>query len=142
MSPRDILYSGVFHSRQSATFEYFRSNGVLIQISRFPARRLLDGQEIKASRMDDSRSSYVEDRSPKEDTGAEHCQNIETDRRGYPPKGIQSRPVPQFASLIQFNQFNGQEAPPIGGASFTLAKSPTYAFAPTCWSGGRELGRS
>jgi hypothetical protein len=122
MSPQDILYSGVFHSRQSATFEYFRSNGVLIQISRFPARRLLDGQEIKASRMDDSRSSYVEDRSPKEDTGAEHCQNIETDRRGYPPKGIQSRPVPRFASLIQFNQFNGKEPrqrrarPPLGSS--------------------------
>ena len=55
--------------------------------------------------MDDSRRSYVEDRSQKEDTGVKHRQNIETDRRGYPPKSIQSRPVPRFASLIQFNQF-------------------------------------
>jgi hypothetical protein len=65
--------------------------------------------------MDDSRRSYVEDRSQKEDTGVEHRRNIETDRRGYPPKGIQSRPVPRFATLIQLSQFNGKEAPPIGG---------------------------
>ena len=79
--------------------------------------------------MDNSRRSYVEDRSQKEDTGVEHRQNIETDRRGYPPKGIQSRPVPRFASLIQFNQFNGQEAPPTGGLSFTLAKSPNLRLS-------------
>jgi hypothetical protein len=83
--------------------------------------------------MDDSRRSYVEERSPQEDTRAEHCQNIETDRRGYPPKGIQSRSVPRFASLTQFSQFNGREAP---SASFYSAKSPTCTFAPTCWSGG------
>src|SRR5271169_5652979 len=81
----------------------------------FPTWRFSYGQEIKASRVDDSRRSYVEDRSQKEDTGVKHRQNIETDRRSHPPKGIQSRPVPRFASLIQFNQFNGQEAPPIGG---------------------------
>ena len=97
-------------------------------------------EEIKASRVDDSRRSYVEDRSQKEDTGVKHRQNIETDRRSHPPKGIQSRPVPRFASLIQFNQFNGQEAPPIGGASFTLANpqlTPSRRL-----SGGRELSRS
>jgi hypothetical protein len=70
--------------------------------------------------MDDSRRSYAKDRCQKEDTGVEHCQNIETDRRGHPPKSIQSRPVPRFASLIQFNQFNGKEPhqrrarPPLG----------------------------
>jgi hypothetical protein len=74
--------------------------------------------------MDDSRRSYVEDRSQKEDTGVEHCQNIETDRRGYPPKGIQPRPVPRLASLIQFNQFNGKEAPPLMGAFILLREIP------------------
>jgi hypothetical protein len=75
--------------------------------------------------MDDSRRSYVEDRSQKEDTGVEHRQNIETDRRGYPPKGIQSRPVPRLASLIQFNQFNREEVPVTsGGLSFYSAKNP------------------
>src|SRR5207344_567407 len=96
----------------------------------FPTWRFLYGQEIKASRVDDSRRSYIEGRSQKEDTGVEHCQNIETDRRGYPPKGIQSRPLPRFASLIQFNQFNGQEAPTIGGAFFYLPKPPPTPFPP------------
>jgi hypothetical protein len=106
----------------------------------FPTWRFLYGQEVKAPRVDDSRRSYVEDRSPQEDTRAKHRQNIETDRRGYPPKGIQPRPVPQLASLIQFNQFNGKEAPPqIGGLSFYFAKFPTNAFGPTFWSGGHEL---
>jgi hypothetical protein len=53
-----------------------------------PNLESLYGQEVKASRVDDSRRSYVEDRSPQEDTRAKHRQNIETDRRGYPPKGI------------------------------------------------------
>src|SRR5271169_1835807 len=88
--------------------------------------RFLYGQEIKASRMDDSRRSYVEDRSQKEDTGVEHRQNIETDRRGYPPKGIQPRPVPRLASLIQFNQFSGQEAPVTSGSSVGLAAVVTF----------------
>jgi len=74
--------------------------------------------------VDDSRRSYVEDRSPQEDTRAKHRQNIETDRRGYPPKGIQPRPVPRLASLIQFNQFNGKEAPPLMGAFILLREIP------------------
>ena len=49
--------------------------------------------------MDDSRRSYAEDRSPQEDTRAEHCQNIETDPRGHPPKGIQSLACPSIREL-------------------------------------------
>jgi hypothetical protein len=66
--------------------------------------------------MDNSRRSYVEDRSQKEDTGVEHCQNIETDRRSYPPKGIQSRTVPRFASLRAVQLAQESEAPPLCGA--------------------------
>jgi hypothetical protein len=107
----------------------------------FPTWRFLYGQEVKASRMDDSRRSYVEDRSPQEDTRAEHCQNIEADRRGYPPKGIQSRPVPRFASLTKFSQFNTREAPQ-WGASFYSAKSPTCTLRRLAGRAGRELGHS
>jgi hypothetical protein len=59
-----------------------------------------------------------------------------------PPEGIQPRPVPRLASLIQFNQFNGQEAPfTSGGFHFTPRNPQPTPFAPTCWSGGHELGR-
>ena len=65
--------------------------------------------------MDDSRRSYVEDRSQKEDTGVEHRQNIETDRGATRQKAF-SLGLSLFATRnTVLSQFNGKEAPPIGG---------------------------
>ena len=79
--------------------------------------------------MDNSRRSYVEDRSQKEDTGVEHCQNIETDRRGYPPKGIQSRTVPRFANLRAVQLAQESEAPPpVRGFDFIRIYTPRLGW--------------
>jgi hypothetical protein len=65
----------------------------------FTKRRCLDGQEIKASRMDSGRCAHLENRRKKEDAGGKHCPNLEAIRRGYAAKGLQPGTVPGFAGL-------------------------------------------
>jgi hypothetical protein len=74
-----------------------------------PNLGIIDAQEIKAPHMVNSRRSYTEVRSQKQDACGKHCPNVETNRGGYSSKGFQSWSVAGFTRLIQSDQFtNGK----------------------------------
>jgi hypothetical protein len=68
-----------------------------------PNLETVDAEENKASRMVNCRRSYTEDRSQKQDASGKHCPNVETNRRGYAAKGVQSWSVLGFTCLKQFD---------------------------------------
>jgi hypothetical protein len=71
-------------------------------------RSLLDGQESKASLVDDSTGSHVEDTCKKEDTGEEHRSNLKAERGRYPTKSIHYRIINRLASLRVFRKVAGK----------------------------------
>ena len=59
-----------------------------------------NGQKLKATLVDNIRRARTEDTCAKENPSRENCSDSEAHRRCYSAKGIQSRIIARFASLI------------------------------------------
>ena len=65
----------------------------------FQNRSLLDGQESKAPRVDNSPSSHAQDTGKKKNKGGKHRQDPKAERGRYPAKSIEYGTVAGLASL-------------------------------------------
>ena len=92
--------SRFFHSRRGPAYcGLFVTRSFSYKPGFFWARRLFDGQELEATRVDARASSHVEDSRKKENTCGKYRQNTQANRRCDTAKGVQHGIVTRLAGL-------------------------------------------